>query len=134
MFEKLKQKGTYMKEGKLFVHRERGALLRILLQKTNQGSGSEKLPKLSYDIAVYLATRGRRNIQKKFFFSNLESLAKRVCRFVGREKLPSRGAMSAALSSLERCGLYKYVVDVPNNKSKHGSKKGIKLELIEQFE
>lgn len=120
--------------GRLFTNSERGALIRIAIRKSNASNLQEKLPKLSFDIAMYLISRGRRNIVKEFFFSNLDSLASRVARFVGRKKLPTRGAMSAALSSLDKTGLYKYEIALPNNKAKHGESRGIKLTLIDQFE
>ncbi|MCC2606802.1 hypothetical protein [Planctobacterium marinum] len=120
------------KAGRRFVDLERGRLICRVIRLSN--SNDIKLSKLAVDICMYLISLGNRKIVQSVFYKDLHSLAKKVAEYSGRETVPTKGAMSSALSKISAAGLYRYSIDVPNKKAKFGEHRGIKLTLCDDTE
>ncbi|KXJ60380.1 MAG: hypothetical protein AXW14_12540 [Alteromonas sp. Nap_26] len=120
MESKLKQKG------RKFIDIERGQLITKVVKFSNQKSG---LSKLAVDISIYLILQGNSRTIKSFFFKDLDTLAKKVADFSGRDTIPTKGAMSLALKSISNAELYKYSIDLPVKREKHGDRRGVRLTL-----
>ncbi len=117
-----------VKKGRLYETSVRGRLIKRMLFASNETS--MKFSKLSIDITLYLISRGRTKPFDSMFYTDLQSLAQKVADFSGRDSVPTKGAMSSALKSISRAGLYEYSIDLPAKREKHGDRKGVRLTLI----